>query len=197
MASEAVAAVGSAAGRGSDAVGSDALAQGLLLMRASAIKVVRLQLAMERRDRRAAIEAVDELMGLDRRLGEFLDDLPVANGPLTAARAEVEAQGRALAREKLTLVAGIHGPRLAPRPEWVELARPAADPAAEAAPAPLELEPAQILRDDPAPRAPGSRLIAAGLVLVLLLLGGLAFWFLSGAEAGWPALDALFDGVVR
>ncbi|WP_114953410.1 hypothetical protein [Sphingosinicella terrae] len=193
MASEAV-----AAAAGARSVGSDELAQGLLLMRASAIKVVRLQLAMERRDRRAAIEAVDELMGLDRRLGEFLDDLPVADGPLSAARAEVEAQGRALAREKLTLVAGVHGPRLAPRPEWVELARPAADPAAqERPPAPLELEPTQILLDDPEPRASGSRLIAAGLVLVLLLLGGLAFYLLSGAAAGWPPLDAVIDGVVR
>ena len=45
-------------------LGSDALAEGLMLVRASTLKMIRLQLAMERHDRRAAIEAVDDLVAL-------------------------------------------------------------------------------------------------------------------------------------
>ena len=65
MTNEAVAAMPLASGAANqDRIGSKALARGLLLMRASAIHVVRLQLAMERRDRKAALRTVDELMRL-------------------------------------------------------------------------------------------------------------------------------------
>ena len=184
-----------AAAASAPAVGSDALVQGLLLMRASAIKVVRLQLAMERRDRRAAIETVDDLMNLDRRISDLLDGLPTASEPLSRVREEVDAQGRALAREKLTLAAGMAGPRLAPRPVWVEPA-PSEDREDSPAGPALELEPQQILVDAPAPARRGSsRLIAALLVLALVLAAAAALFLTSG-----PAGDSLgraFEGVLR
>ena len=59
-------------------IGSEALAEGLMLVRASTLKVVRFQLAMERQDRRGALEAVDDLVALDRRLRDYLSDVPAA-----------------------------------------------------------------------------------------------------------------------
>src|SRR3982750_151855 len=59
-------------------VGSDELAEGLMLVRASTLKMIRFQLAMERRDRRVALEAVDDLVALDRRLEDYLADVPTA-----------------------------------------------------------------------------------------------------------------------
>jgi len=86
-------------------VGGDELAEGLMLVRASALKVIRLQLAMERRDRRVALEAVDDLMALDRRLQGYLADLP-AFDDYALFKDELEAERSALNIEKLTLGAG-------------------------------------------------------------------------------------------
>ena len=99
-------------------VGSEALAEGLMLVRASTLKVIRLQLAMERRDRRVALEAVDELVALDRRLERYLADVPAP---------ELEVERAALNREKLTLAAEVIRsepkpveavPEPAPEPAW-------------------------------------------------------------------------------
>jgi hypothetical protein len=90
----------------SPAIGSEELAEGLMLVRASTLKVVRLQLAMERRDRRVALEAVDELVELDRRLQEYLGDVPASDAQLLFAH-ELEDERAALNREKLTLAAEI------------------------------------------------------------------------------------------
>ena len=57
-------------------IGSEDLAEGLMLVRASTLKVIRLQLAMERRDRRVALEAVDDLVALDRSLEDYLAKVP-------------------------------------------------------------------------------------------------------------------------
>ena len=59
-------------------IGSEELAEGLMLVRASTLKIVRLQLAMERQDRRVALEAVDDLVALDRLLRDYLADVPAA-----------------------------------------------------------------------------------------------------------------------
>jgi len=56
-------------------VGSEELAEGLMLVRASTLKMIRLQLAMERHDRVVAQEAVDDLVALDRRLEDYLADV--------------------------------------------------------------------------------------------------------------------------
>ena len=78
-------------------IGSDELAEGLMLVRESNLKMIRFQLAMERRDRRVALEAVDDLVALDRRLQDYLD-VPAP---------ELEVQRTALNREKLTLAAEV------------------------------------------------------------------------------------------
>jgi hypothetical protein len=116
-------------------VASGELAEGLMLMRASAINVVRLQLAMERRDRRVALQAVDDLVEIDRQLEDFLSEIP-ADPHLSPLQRALEDGRSALAREKLTLAAGAMGPTVAPPVEsWVE---PPAPSGAAALPAPVD-----------------------------------------------------------
>jgi hypothetical protein len=85
-----------------EALGSDELAEGLMLVRASTLKMIRLQLAMERRDRRVALEEVDDLLAIDRRLQNYLGD--VERSPFFR---EIESERAALNREKLTLAAEV------------------------------------------------------------------------------------------
>ena len=86
--------------------GNYALAEGLMLVRASTLKVIRLQLAMERGDRRVAIAAIDDLLALERRLEACL-----ANAPPFPHQRDVEQDLQldrsALNCEKLTLAAEI------------------------------------------------------------------------------------------
>lgn len=96
-------------------VGSDELAEGLMLVRESTLKLIRFQLAMERHDRRVALEAVDDLVALDRKLQDYLGDVPAP---------ELEVQRAALNREKLTLAAEV----IRPEPKAVE---PLAPPSPE------------------------------------------------------------------
>jgi hypothetical protein len=88
------------------AIGSEELAEGLMLMRASTLKMIRLQLAMERRDRRVVLEEVDDLLAIDRRLQDYLDEVPELHeqSPLMH---ELEIERAALNREKLTLAAEV------------------------------------------------------------------------------------------
>jgi hypothetical protein len=99
-------------------VGSEELAEGLMLVRASTIKVIRLQLAMERNDRRLALEAVDELVALDRRLEGYLTEIP-ASGEQLLFRNGLDAERTALNREKLTLAAEVI--RREPPPAAIQL----------------------------------------------------------------------------
>ena len=87
-------------------IGSEELAEGLMLVRASTLKVIRLQLAMERRDRRVALEAVDDLVALDRSLEEFLSQVPSAYDDGLFSNV-LELERSALNVEKHTLAAGI------------------------------------------------------------------------------------------
>ena len=87
-------------------VGSSELAEGLMLVRASTLKMIRLQLAMERNDRHVALEAVDDLVALDRRLQVCLEGVP-ATGDQFIFRRELDAERAALNREKLTLAAEV------------------------------------------------------------------------------------------
>ena len=110
-------------------IGSEELAEGLMLVRASTLKIVRLQLAMERRDRRVALEAVDELVELDRRLQEYLGDVPSSDAQLMFAN-ELEDERAALNREKLTLAAEIISRKPpAESPSTSEQAEESAEPA--------------------------------------------------------------------
>lgn len=110
-------------------VGSEELAEGLMLFRASTLKIIRLQLAMERRDRRVALEAVDDLVALDRSLEEFLTHVPAAQDDGLFSNV-LELERSALNVEKHTLAAGISNrswqvetpePESSPEPEvdWV------------------------------------------------------------------------------
>jgi hypothetical protein len=110
-------------------IASEELAEGLMLVRASTLKMIRLQLAMERRDRRVALEEVDDLLAIDRRLQEHIGDLERS----TFFR-ELEAERAALNREKLTLAGEVirREPQLAEPPveETPATAEPeAVDPA--------------------------------------------------------------------
>ncbi len=85
---------------------SSELAEGLMLVRASTLKMIRLQLAMQRSDRLLALEAVDDLVALDGRLQDYLEGVPSTGNQLKFWR-ELDADRAALNQEKLTLVAGI------------------------------------------------------------------------------------------
>lgn len=160
-------------------VGAQDLAQGLMLVRASTINVVRLQLAMERRDRRVALQTLDELMVLDRRIADLLDELPGADASADARR--LDHQQRALAAEKLVLAAGASGPRIAAiSNHWVDQAPPAA-PEKDVPPVPA---PEQHRRRDISPH-----LIAAGLLLFLLAAAAAFLCLTDTGQAlfAWPA----------
>ncbi len=86
-------------------MGNDELAEGLMIVRASTLKVIRLQLAMERNDRRVAIEAIDELIALDRRMEAYLAHVPAL--PDRRLEQALLLDRSALNREKLTLAAEI------------------------------------------------------------------------------------------
>ena len=87
-------------------VGSEELAEGLMLVRASNLKMIRFQLAMERNDRRVALETVDDLVALDRRLQDYIEDTPAGTDQLLF-RKEVDADRALLNREKMTLAAEV------------------------------------------------------------------------------------------
>jgi hypothetical protein len=86
--------------------GSSEHAEGLMLLRASTLKIIRLQLAMERHDRRLAIEAMDDLVALDRRLQDYLAAVPATGEQLMFQR-ELDCERAALNAEKLTLAAEV------------------------------------------------------------------------------------------
>jgi len=102
MQGDVVARRGTAAGPGNQ----DDLVEGLVLVRASTLKLARLQLALERRDRRGALEAVDDLTRFDERLEQHLASMrePHAHSVMDLA---VAVERAALNREKLALAAEI------------------------------------------------------------------------------------------
>lgn len=151
-------------------VNSAALAESLLLVRASTMKMVRLQIAMERRDRALALQTMDEIVELDTRMGDFLDEMPIADAGLDAIRSEVEQQRSAVAREKFGLAAGIRrrDEPVGPRP-W-----------AESAPSRVveTLELTEAIAEEQAPAGPSWGKILFAAMMVLLLSGAVAAAFL-------------------
>ena len=151
-------------------IGSEELAEGLMLVRASTLKIVRLQLAMERQDRRVALETVDDLVALDRLLQEYLADVPAAADQLLLRDALVDERAM-LNREKLALASGVV--RREP-------------PAAAAQPTPTE--PDEISWDGfdfapPRERSPHRAILWFALVLAMLAAAAGAAWMLAGPEA--------------
>ena len=136
-------------------IGASDLARGLTFLRASNMQVMRLQLASEQADRRGMMAAIDELVGLDRELGRFIDSFP--EPALREIGEEIEAQKRDLMAQRVVLARGKVGPAIAPAlpPE------PAEEPE-------LDLQ-------EYAPNQHWPRFIAALLLLCLALAAGLLF----------------------
>lgn len=103
-------------GTANGAVSSGELARGLMLLRASNMNVIRLQLAMEQHDRRQAMEALDGLVALDGEIRDFIGEMPPQDAASAALARSIEAQKSAIASEKFLLAAGKSGPALARQP---------------------------------------------------------------------------------
>jgi hypothetical protein len=82
------------------------LAEGLMLLRASTLKVIRLQLAIERQDRRVVLEAMDDLVALDDELQKCLAGMP-APADLAGLQDALAVERSSLDREKLGLAAEV------------------------------------------------------------------------------------------
>jgi hypothetical protein len=174
--------------------GQDDLVEGLVLVRASTLKLARLQLALERRDRRVALEAVDDLVRFDESLEQHLAGLrePHAHSIMDLA---VAVERAALNREKLTLAAEI----ISNGSDGHEAAAPVSPPEEPAPPAVSEASPEQ-LAEEPFPAdewadaweenlPPRRRLWPALLVMVLVVVAAaVAFWLLDPSTANqWIA----------
>jgi hypothetical protein len=171
--------------------GQDDLVEGLVLVRASTLKLARLQLALERRDRRVALEAVDDLVRFDESLEQHLAGLrePHAHSIMDLA---VAVERAALNREKLTLAAEIisNGSEAQVLPQE----EPVIDPPAvsEAAPEQLAEEPfpaeewADAWEENLPPRRKWWPALLATVLVVVA--AAVAFWLLDPSTANqWVA----------
>ncbi len=182
-ASEAATAIPPVETGGRSEIGAQDLAQGLMLVRASTINMVRLQLAMERRDRRVALQTLDELTLLDRRIGDLLDDLQIDPRDAWPDARRLEHQHRALAAEKLVLAAGASGPDVtAISDHWIDPPPPGSA---------LAAGPAEVPAREISPH-----LIAAGLLLLILACAA-SFLFFTDIGQALIAAPASPEGVSR
>ncbi|SKB36850.1 hypothetical protein [Sphingopyxis flava] len=146
-------------------------ALGLQLSRASALSLLRLQLALERGDRIAAIEAIDRLHAVDSQVEKLVESLPCAEDPkLKAITRQILEEKMALAFEKLALASGVSGPDLASAPAFLRRG-PSEPPATVAEPDieeyPVEVTPPFGVLRTYAPRAALLVALAAGTAGVL------------------------------
>lgn len=97
------------------------IAIGLQLCRASAMSLMRLQLAFERGDRLGAMEAIDRLHALDSEAEQMMEGLPLrTDDPVGAAIARhLKEEKMAVAFEKLALASGVSGPKLGAPPAFL------------------------------------------------------------------------------
>jgi hypothetical protein len=127
-------------------------------LRASGLAQARLQLAVLSGNRHRALEQIDRLVAIDKRLEQVAEGLVAITPPPEALEAELADERLAIASEKLALTAGI------------EMARP--EPAFGAGLAmaiPVE-EPIEIV-EETALKSRLAILLAAALVLLALCLG--------------------------
>lgn len=186
-------------GQADGAVMAADLARGLTFLRASNMQVMRLQLAMEREDRRGVMAAIDELVGLDRELARFIETIP--DPELDDIGREIEAQKHDLMEQRVVLARGKLGPALRPVPDASapmpapvpapepELLLSAVVPAAHAAPA----EAPRPRRRRRSRRWPG----ALAVLLVLALAGAVAAYLMFGEQWGLDARLAVLLESVR
>jgi hypothetical protein len=163
------------------------LARGLMLLRASNMNVIRLQLAMERSDRRTAMEALDGLVALDREIGGFIGEPP--DPELSAMARRLDGQKTVIASEKLIFAAGKRGPTIAPGSKVAAPATPA-----EIEPGPEEIaayaDPnAGFYADEEA--APRRLWRALGVALLLIVVIGLAAVLYLSSTNQLPSVDDL------
>lgn len=156
----------SVAGTNTVPVSSEALAEGLMLVRASTLKVIRLQLAMERNDRRGTLEAVDDLVELDRKLQNYLGDAPAFFGQERMSE-ELDREQAALQREKLTLAAEVIR-----RPKPTVVSFPAPEPV-EVAPEPEQTT--WVEWEEEPPRRRAWKWAVGGFGLIAAAIGGVTF----------------------
>jgi hypothetical protein len=119
----------------------DQLMRGLIFMRANTMNMIRLQLAMERGDRRVALETVDELVALDSRMRELLETGAAAGSDIRELQRVVDQQRLSLSLEKLGLAAGIRSRSRPIDRNWIEPGRVAAPPDAPMVDVPAIEEP--------------------------------------------------------
>jgi hypothetical protein len=112
------------------------LDQALLFVRVSTMKMLRLQLALERRDRAVALKTVDDLVELDEWMARCAGRLPIGD-VCEALASEADQQREALLHEKFGLAAGLtkRGPEA-----WPELEPAVRRVVREIAAEPAELE---------------------------------------------------------
>lgn len=170
-------------------VGGNELAEGLMLLRASTLKIIRLQLAIERHDRQVALNAVDDLVSLDRRLQIYLENVP-ATGEQLMLRRELDSERAALNEEKLTL-----GAEILRRPATIAEQREAAEQAEGQAGAAIRdddwLEPVSLQIEFEEPRRSRRWLVAVALVLVLAAGAAAAYYLVDPRQASAWADQAL------
>ena len=175
------------------------LARGLTFLRASNMEVMRLQLAMEREDRRGVMAAIDELVGLDRELARFIETIP--DPELDEIGREIDARKHELMEQRVVLARGKLGPAL----------RPVPDAAAAPAPLPAPAPEPELLLSAIAPAAHGTPEMAAearprrrrrrrrwpwalAVLLVLALAGAVAAYLMFAEQWGVDArLVALLE----
>jgi hypothetical protein len=163
------------------------LARGLTFLRASNMQVMRLQLAMERADRRGVMAAIDELVGLDRELARFIETIP--DPELDDIGREIDARKHELMEQRVVLARGKLGPALRPVPDAP--APPAELLLSKVAPAP-EWMPEKEEEARPRHRWPW----IAFFLLVALLAAAAALYLWFGDQLGLDArLAALLESV--
>lgn len=165
-------------------IGGNELAHGLMLVRASAMNVARLHLAVEGQDRRRLLESMDELVALDREIDEFVAEIPTSDTRLESRQDALAALRQTLARDKLLLGAGIARRAMPTEPAPAigrgdggregEVTTPEPDFVAEALPImDAEAEPDQV--------QPRRRVLVPALLILLLALGAAGFLFATSA----------------
>jgi hypothetical protein len=151
----------------------------MLLLRASTLQMLRLQLAMERSDRAVALQSVDDLIALDAHMAALLE-----TAPLDPMLRELDEQKTILMREKFGLAAGLKR-RPAQPVMWPAQPTASGPPAAP--------EPTTAPGEDELPVASAHRarwpVIVAAIFLLMLVaaIGAIAIF-------GWPPATFFTQG---
>jgi hypothetical protein len=135
----------------------------MMLLRASNMGAMRLQLAVQREDRRLAMAAMDDLVALDRELSDLVAAIPAASphGMRRLGDALDLRRGEVM-QDRLVLARGKAGPALVP-----------ADGVAAPEPPPEQADP--LAEHDYAGTAAWWPPLLVALLVTILLAGGIAF----------------------